>query len=171
MQRQPGPWPGILTDITRTWSWVADPQSPGARLRILAQGPLPTAGLGGLRREEEAGLGLAPRLRGGHGAGGHRLGGHHPLLGLAALGCAPLPRSFQGWEQGRLVKREELTPTFLRGFRGKGLSPRRRGRPGEPVAMLSARETLSLERGGPGASCVSLRPGWESPEGAGGWGA
>lgn len=49
------PWPGILTDITRTWSWVADPQSPGARLRILAQGPLPTAGawvgLGGRRRQ------------------------------------------------------------------------------------------------------------------------
>lgn len=67
------------------------------------------------------------------------------------------------------MKREELTTALLRGFRGKGLGPRRRGGLGELIAVLSTRETLSLERGGPGASCVSLRPGWESPGGAGGW--
>ena len=67
------------------------------------------------------------------------------------------------------MKREELTITLLRGFRGKGLSPRRRGGLAELVAVLRAREKLSLEGGGPGASWVSLRQGWESPEGAGGW--
>ena len=81
---------------------------------------------------------------------------------------APL---FQGPSEarGRLVRTEELTTALLRGFRGKGLSLRWRGGLGELIVMLSAGKTLSLERGGPGVSCMSPRPGWDSPEGAGGW--
>lgn len=67
------------------------------------------------------------------------------------------------------MRTEEPTTALLRGFRGKGLSLRWRGGLGELIVMLSTGETLSLERGGPGVSCMSLRPGWDSPEGAGGW--
>lgn len=168
VQRQPVPWSGILTDITRTWPWVADPQSPGARLRILAQGPLPTAGAwvgsGGRRRQ-----GWGWPLGFGVDTGPVGTGWEAAIHSWAwLLWDAPL---FQGPSEvvGGPVKREELTVTPLRGFRGKGLRPRPRGGLGELVVVLRGRETLSLERGGPGASCVSLRPGWESPEGAGGW--
>ena len=169
VQRQPLPCPGTLNRNHQDEVMGCGPPAPrGQAVRVLAQGLLPTTGARvGSGREEEAGLGLAPRLRGGPESGGHRPGGRPPLLGLDVLGCTPLPRSFRGWGGACEARRAHHRPP--EGLQGQRAERRQRGGLGELTVMLSARETLSLERGGPAVSCVSLQPGWDSPEGAGSW--